>query len=214
MELPADIFTEPEDVDPETLANLGPLRRLAGIWEGQRGVDINPKADGPETREYYERIELQPIDPQANGPQLFYGLRYHLHVNTREEDIAFHDQVGYWLYEASTGLILQTLAIPRGQIAIAAGHAAPDAKQLVVKAERGQTEYGICSTSFLELAFRTDAYQLTVDFHDDGSWSYVSDTTLMVKGKGEPFLHRDRNRLTKIVEPDLNPWAKIVRGAA
>lgn len=214
MELPEDIFTEPEDVDPETLANLGPLRRLAGIWEGQRGVDINPKADGPETREYYERIELQPIDPQANGPQLFYGLRYHLHVNTREEEIAFHDQVGYWLYEASTGLILQTLAIPRGQIAIAAGHAEPDAKQLVVKAERGQTEYGICSTSFLELAFRTDAYQLTIDFHDDGSWSYVSDTTLMVNGRDEPFLHRDRNRLVKIAEPDLNPWAKIVRGAA
>ena len=214
MEIPDDIFTEPEDVDPETLANLGPLRRLAGIWEGQRGVDINPKADGPETRQYYERIEMQPIDPQANGPQLFYGLRYHQHVNTREEDISFHDQVGYWLYEASTGLILQTLAIPRGQIAIASGHAEPDSKRLVVKAERGQTEYGICSTSFLDLAFRTDAYQLTVDFHDDGSWSYVSDTTLMVKGKGEPFLHRDRNRLTKIAEPDLNPWAKIVRGAA
>ncbi|MHA4836947.1 FABP family protein [Sphingopyxis sp. MSC1_008] len=212
MELPDDIFTEPEDVDPETLANLGPLRRLAGIWEGQRGVDINPKADGPETRQYYERIEMQPIDPQANGPQLFYGLRYHLHVNTREEDIAFHDQVGYWLYEAATGLILQTLAIPRGQIAIAAGHAEPDAKQLVLKATRGQTDYGICSTTFLELAFRTDSYQITVDFHDDGSWSYVSDTTLIVKGQRDPFLHRDRNTLTKIAEPDLNPWAKIARG--
>lgn len=212
MELPDDIFTEPEDVDPETLANLGPLRRLAGIWEGQRGVDINPKADGPETREYYERIELQPIDPQANGPQLFYGLRYHLHVNTREEDIAFHDQVGYWLYEAATGLILQTLAIPRGQIAIAAGHAEPDAKKLVLKAERGETEYGICSTTFLDLAFRTDSYQISVDFHDDGTWSYVSDTTLVVKGRDEPFLHRDRNRLSKIAEPDLNPWARISRG--
>ena len=214
MEIPEDIFTEPEDVDLETLANLGPLRRLAGIWEGQRGVDINPKADGPETRQYYERIEMQPIDPQANGPQLFYGLRYHVHINTPEEDIAFHDQVGYWLYEAATGLILQTLAIPRGQIAIAAGHAVPDAKRLVVRAERGQTEYGICSTTFLELAFRTDSYQLTVDFHDDGSWSYVSDTTLMVKGQSEPFLHRDRNRLVKVAEPDLNPWAKIVKGAA
>lgn len=212
MELPDDIFTEPGDVDPETLANLGPLRRLAGIWEGQRGVDINPKADGPETRQYYERIEMQPIDPQANGPQLFYGLRYHLHVNTREEDIAFHDQVGYWLYEAATGLILQTLAIPRGQIAIAAGHAEPDAKRLVLKATRGQTDYGICSTTFLELAFRTDSYQITVDFHDDGSWSYVSDTTLIVKGQDEPFLHRDRNTLTKVAEPDLNPWAKITRG--
>ncbi|GAO79148.1 FABP family protein [Sphingopyxis sp. C-1] len=214
MDIPEDIFTEPEDVDPETLANLGPLARLAGIWEGERGVDINPKADGPETRKYYERIEMQPIDPQANGPQLFYGLRYHQHVNTREEDISFHDQVGYWLYEASTGLILQTLAIPRGQIAIASGHAEPDAKRLVVKAERGQTEYGICSTSFLDLAFRTDAYQLMIDFHDDGSWSYVSDTTLMVKGRDEPFLHRDRNMLVKVAEPDLNPWAKIVRGAA
>ena len=214
MELPDDIFTEPEDVDPETLANLGPLLRLAGVWEGERGVDVNPKADGPETRKYYERIEMQPIDPQANGPQLFYGLRYHLHVNTREEDIAFHDQVGNWLYEAATGLILQTLAIPRGQIAIAAGHAKPGDKQLVVKAERGQTEYGICSTTFLDLAFRTDSYELTVDFHDDGSWSYVSDTMLMVKGRDELFQHRDHNRLTKIAEPDLNPWAKIVRGAS
>ena len=214
MELPDDIFTEPEDVDPETLANLGPLLRLAGVWEGTRGVDVNPKADGPETRKYYERIEMQPIDPQANGPQLFYGLRYHVHINTREEDITFHDQVGYWLYEAATGLILQTLAIPRGQIAIAAGHAKPGDKQLVVKAERGQTEYGICSTTFLDLAFRTDSYELTVDFHDDGSWSYVSDTMLMVKGRDELFQHRDHNRLTKIAEPDLNPWAKVVRGAS
>jgi hypothetical protein len=214
MELPDDIFTEPEDVDPETLANLGPLTRLAGIWEGQRGVDINPKADGPETRQYFERIELQPIDPQANGPQLFYGLRYHLHVNTREEDISFHDQVGYWLYEPATGLILQTLAIPRGQIAIAAGHAEPGAKSLVLKATRGQTEYGICSTTFLDLAFTTESYQISVEFHDDGTWSYVSDTTLLVKGRDEPFLHRDRNRLTKVGEPDLNPWAKISRGLA
>lgn len=214
MELPDDIFTEPEDVDPETLANLGPLVRLAGIWEGTRGVDVNPKADGPETRKYYERIEMQPIDPQANGPQLFYGLRYHVHINTREEDITFHDQVGYWLYEAATGLIIQTLAIPRGQIAIAAGHAKPGDKRLVVKAERGQTEYGICSTTFLDLAFRTDSYELAVDFHDDGSWSYVSDTMLMVKGRDELFRHRDHNRLTKIAEPDLNPWARIVRGAA
>lgn len=157
---------------------------------------------------------MQPIDPQANGPQLFYGLRYHVHINTREEDITFHDQVGYWLYEAATGLILQTLAIPRGQIAIAAGHAKPGDKKLTVRAERGQTEYGICSTTFLDLAFRTDSYELAVEFHDDGSWSYVSDTMLMVKGQTEPFLHRDHNRLVKVAEPDLNPWAKIVKGAA
>ena len=214
MDIPDDIFTEPDDVAADTLTMLGPLRRLAGVWEGQRGVDLNPKADGPEQRDYYERIEMQPIDAQANGPQLFYGLRYHLHINTREEENAFHDQVGYWLWEPATGLILQTLAIPRGQVAIASGHAAPDARQLVVTATRGQTEYGICSTTFLDQAFRTDAYRLEVDFLADGSWSYVSETTLMVKGRDAPFIHRDMNTLKKVAEPDLNPWAKIVREKA
>ena len=88
MDIPADIFTEP-DKAVDTLANLGPLRRLAGIWEGRRGHDVNPKADGPEHRDFYERIELQPIDAQPNGPQLFYGLRYHTHINSPEEQITF-----------------------------------------------------------------------------------------------------------------------------
>jgi hypothetical protein len=211
VDIPDDIFTEPEDVDPDALANLGPLRRLAGVWEGAGGIDINPKADGPETRHYAERMTLQPIDPQANGPQLFYGLRYHTHITTAEEDTTFHDQVGYWLWEPATGLIIQTLAIPRGQIAMASGHAAADATSLVLSAERGRTDYGICSTGFLEAAFRTDAFRLEISFHDDGSWSYVSDTTLIVKGEAEPFLHRDRNRMVKVSEPDLNPWLKIIR---
>lgn len=214
MAIPDDIFTEPEDVDPDGLANLGPLRRFAGIWEGKGGVDVNPKADGPETRAYYERIEMQPIDPQTNGPQLFYGLRYHTHINTVEEDITFHDQIGYWLWEPATGLIIQTLTIPRGQTAMASGHAAIDATSLVVQAERGRTDYGICSTTFLEEAFRTDSYRLEVEFHDDGSWSYVSDTTLIVHGQSEPFLHRDKNRLAKVGEPDMNPWERIVRSKA
>ena len=212
MDIPADIFAEPE-IDPDTLANLGPLRRLAGIWEGKRGHDINPKGDGPEHREFTERIELQPIDAQPNGPQLFYGLRYHVHINTPEELITFHDQVGYWLWEPATGLILQTVAIPRGQVAIAAGHAGPDANRLVLAAARGQTEYGICSTTFLEKAFRTDSYRIEVEFHDDGSWSYVLDTMLQVHGQAEPFLHRDTNRLTKVAEPAPNPLA-VLSGAA
>ena len=211
MDIPEDIFTEPEDVDPDALANLGPLRRLAGIWEGKKGVDLNPKADGPERREFYEQIEMQPIDPQANGPQLFYGLRYHTHINTLEEDITFHDQVGYWLWEPATGLIIQTLTIPRGQTAMASGHAAPGDTKLVLEAQRGRTDYGICSTTFLEEAFRTDSFRLEVEFHPDGSWSYVSDTTLIVKGQQEPFLHRDVNTLVKVGEPDMNPWERIVR---
>jgi hypothetical protein len=207
---PADIFTEPSDVDPDTLANLGPLRRLAGGWEGRKGVDVNPKADGPETRAYIERIDFTPIDPQANGPQLFYGLRYHVHINTEEEDATFHDQVGYWLWEPATGLVLQTLALPRGQVALASGQATADADRIVLTAERGQTEYGICSTAFLEYAFRTDSYRIEVAFNPDGSWSYVTDTALTVHGQAKPFAHRDQNTLTKVSEPLPNPLARII----
>ena len=207
---PADIYTEPSDVDPDTLANLGPLRRLAGIWEGKEGVDLNPKADGPERRAFRERITFEPIDPQSNGPQLFYGLRYHIHINTPEEDITFHDQVGYWLWEPATGLVLQTIAIPRGQVAIASGQASADDLKLVLSATRGQTEYGICSTAFLEHAFRTDAYRIEIDFNADGSWSYVIDTTLTVRGRTEPFNHRDVNTLHKVAEAEPNPLARIL----
>lgn len=212
---PEDIFTEPSDVDPDTLANLGPLRRLAGRWSGMKGVDLSPKEDGPERRVFIEDIDLSPIDPQANGPQLFYGLRYHIHITTEEEDITFHDQVGYWLWEPATGLVLQTLAIPRGQVAIASGHATPDATRLVVSAKRGETRYGICSTEFLEYAFRTDSYQIEIVFNPDGSWSYVTTTMLAVRGRDTPFAHRDQNTLTKIGEPQPNPLAAILakRGA-
>ena len=206
---PDDIFTEPQDVDPDTLANLGPLRRLAGVWEGRKGIDLNPKADGPERRSYFERIEMQPIDPQANGPQLLYGLRYHVHVNTEEEEITFHDQVGYWSYEPATGLILQSLTIPRGQSVLAAGRANADGSGLTVAARRGETEYGIVSTAFLEYAFRTDSYELAVTFNADGGWSYISDTMLSVRGQTEPFRHRDRNTLVKVTEPTPNPLAVI-----
>lgn len=214
MDYPDDIFTEPAEVDPDTLANLGPLRRLAGVWEGLKGVDLNPKAEGPERRDFLERIELQPIDPQANGPQLLYGLRYHIHIVASDEDATFHDQIGYWLYEPATGLILQSLTIPRGQAALAVGAAADDGLGLRVRAERGGPGYGICSADFLEWAFRTDSYELDVRFEDNGDWSYVSTTMLQVRGRSAPFRHVDRNRLSKVAEARPNPLARIAAGDA
>jgi len=207
-----DIFTEPEDIDPDTLANLGPLRRLAGTWEGAKGVDVNPKAEGPDTAAFIERIELVPIDPQANGPQLFYGLRYHTHILKPGESATYHDQIGYWLYEPATGLILQTLAIPRGQVALASGRAGPDGK-IRVAARRGDTESGIASTRFLEEAFTTLSYEIEVTFNDDGTWSYAEDTVLKVKGQAEPFHHTDRNTLTKVAEPQPNPLQHALAAA-
>jgi hypothetical protein len=98
---------------------------------------------------------------------------------------------------------MQSLAIPRGQTALAGGKATETG--LKVSARRGETEYGISSTAFLEHAFRTDSYTLEITFHDDGSWSYISDTMLAVRGREGLFQHRDHNTLTKVAEPQGNP---------
>ena len=94
---PADIYTEPEP-DTHRLANLGPLTGMAGIWTSADGMDVNPKADGPEHQVFIEHYELQPIDAQTNGPQLFYGLRYHTRIFKPDDPETFHDQVGFWLW--------------------------------------------------------------------------------------------------------------------
>jgi hypothetical protein len=207
-DFPQDIYTEPANVDVDTLANLGPLRALAGIWQGTRGLDVKPKAEGPKKQAYVERIELQPIDPQTNGPQLLYGLRYHTHVTKPEQVKTYHDQVGYWLWEPATGTIIHTLSIPRGQTAMAAGSAAADARHFELVATQGLSTWGICSAPFLEHAFKTTEFRITVTAYDDGSWGYEEDTVLQIRGRDEPFHHTDRNRLTRIAEPTPNPLAR------
>jgi hypothetical protein len=208
--VPLDIFTEPTDVDPDTLANLGPLRPLAGVWRAQKGMDVNPKAEGPERRVFIETNHMHAIDPQTNGPQLLYGLRYHIHINTAEEDITFHEQVGYWLWEPATGLVLQSLAIPRGQVALAAGHAKPKDKTFYVASTRGTTDYGICSTDFLDKFFRTDSYRIEITCNPDDSWSYFTHTRLGVHGDKRTFDHIDRNTLRRIGPAQPNPLARIL----
>lgn len=205
---PQDIYTEPSDIDFDTLRNLGPLTGMAGIWEGERGLDIKPKADGPREQVYLEHMELQPIDPQTNGPQLFYGLRYHTHVVKPGKVKTYHDQVGYWLWEPASGTVIHTLTIPRGQVAMASGKAAADAKEFELAATLDDPCFGIRSAPFLEHAFRTVEFRIKVSIHGNGTWSYDEDTVLMIRGQNEPFHHRDTNTLHKIGEPIPNPCAR------
>ncbi|HEY0846581.1 MAG TPA: heme-binding beta-barrel domain-containing protein [Noviherbaspirillum sp.] len=205
---PADIYTEPTDIDVNTLNNLGPLRAMAGIWQGTRGLDVKPKADGPRKQAYVERLELQPVDPVTNGPQLFYGLRYHTHVTKPDQVKTYHEQVGYWLWEPATGNIIHTLAIPRGMIAMASGNASAEAKSFELVARRESDTFGICSNPFLEYAFNTIEFRIKVTINDDGSWMYDEDTVMMIRGQEEPFHHTDRNVLTRIAEPTPNPLAR------
>ena len=205
---PDDIYAEPTVVALDTLAHLGPLAPLAGVWEGEHGVDVAPKAKGPRTQGFFERISLQPVDPGNNGPQLLYALRYHTWMCKPGEAGTYHDQVGYWLWEPATSTVMHSLTIPRGQTVLAVGKAAADARSFTLEARRGATDYGICSNPFLEANFRTESFTITVTVHEDGTWSYEEDTVMVIRGQEEPFHHRDSNRLHRVAAPEPNPLAR------
>ena len=212
----SDIYTEAEG-DDDTLANLGPLRPLAGVWTSGAGADAHPVGpgsditgeviDGDEHNAYVERYELHPIDPQTNGPQLFYGLRYHTHIVKPGEVEMFHDQVGYWLWEPAADTVVHTIAIPRGQVVLASGPASADATEFEVSATLGTEIYGILSNPFLDRAFHTVAFRLHVAVNADGTWSYEEHTTMRVEGRDSLVDHVDRNTLTRIGDPMPNPLA-------
>jgi hypothetical protein len=211
-----DIYTEAEGSD-NTLANLGPLRRLAGTWTSAVGADVHPVGPGSdvtgpvidrnEHNVFVEKYELQPIDPQTNGPQLFYGLRYHTHIVKPGEVETFHDQVGYWLWEPAARTIVHTIAIPRGQVLLAAGAAEPDATEFEVQAKLGSEVYGILSNPFLERAFRTISFRMRVVVHDETSWSYEEHTELRIPDRADVVDHVDRNTLTRVALALPNPLA-------
>jgi hypothetical protein len=212
-----DIFTEP-DADPDGIANLGPLRPMAGVWTSTQGFDDHPVGPGSDMdgiiiegglrNVFVEHYDLQPIDPQTNGPQVFYGLRYHIHIVKPGEVETFHDQVGYWLWEPAANTVIQTLAVPRGQVALATGTADADASEFEVRANIGSEEHGIVSVPFLNAAFRTLSFRIRVTTHDNDTWSYEEDTVMQLPDRTEPFHHIDRNTLVRVAEPTPNPLAR------
>ena len=202
-----DIFTEPVG-SPDTLANLGPLRAMAGTWTGRTGHDGHPVSGGSGDASYVETYEAQPIDFQTNGPQLLYGLRYHTRI-VRPGDVAtFHEQVGFWLWEPATGTVLLTAGIPRGESLLATGRCDPDATTFEISAERGSTMAGIVANSFLDAHYTTERFRMTVRTCPPArTWSYEEHTTLRISDRPDLFDHVDRHRLILVAAPVPNPLA-------
>ena len=75
---------------------------------------------------------------------------------------------------------------------MAGGKTTADAKEFELLATEDDKHYSICSSPFLDYAFRTVEFRIKVSIHADGTWSYDEDTILVIKGLAEPFHHTDR----------------------
>jgi hypothetical protein len=177
---------------------LGPLALLAGTWEGDRGNDIAPAADlGVMETAFRERMVFEPIGEVTNHQQSLYGLRYATTVWPAGDDEPFHEEVGYWLWDAANRQVMRSFTVPRGYTVLAGGTATADASRFEIVADVGSETYGICSNQFLEREFRTVRFECSMTIHDADSFTYEEDTQIRIRGQADLFHHRDNNRLVR-----------------
>ncbi|MFO0555009.1 MAG: heme-binding beta-barrel domain-containing protein [Polyangiaceae bacterium] len=187
----------------QSSTELGPLGPLQGIWEGDAGGDIAPSDKQADNRQatkslYRERMVFEPTGRIDNHEQKLYGLRYSTRAWRIGAPDPFHEELGYWLYEPATGLILRCFMPPRGMTVLAGGNAPADARRFTLEARAGDPVFGICSSPFLTAEFKTVRYTLDVELVNDDTLHYESHTIMEMKGRAEPFDHVDANTLRRV----------------
>ena len=186
-------------------ANLGPLGPLMGIWEGEPGTDLAPD-DKPETDRqlvtstYRERMVFEPTGRVDTHEQSMYGLRYSTKAWRIGADAPIHEEVGYYMWDPASELIIRTVMPPWGMNGLAGGSAKATAREVLLEAKAGDEVFGVCSSPFLTAEFKTVRYTVAVKVLDDNSFGYEAHTYLKMKNRAELFDHKDDNVMRRVSE--------------
>lgn len=178
--------------------NYGPLAALVGVWAGDKGVDKAPEPEGEERNLYYETMMFEAIGDVTNADsQVLAVLRYHQVVSRKSNDKVFHNETGYWMWDAASGQVMQSFSIPRGVCVLAGGKATTSdsgAIEFVVKAAADDPDWGILQAPFMRDKARTLAFSHTITVEGD-SLVYAESTLLDIYGR--QYDHTDINRLKR-----------------
>ena len=177
--------------------DYGPLTALVGRWRGDKGLDVSPEPDGDEQNPYFETIVFEAIGEVTNAErQKLAALRYHQVVSRKSTGEVFHNESGYWSWDAAEGLVVQTLTIPRGVSLVAGGTAQQSGEgvELNVSAGDGNQDWGISQSPFMRDHARTTGFTHSISTAND-TLTYSETTQLEIYGRS--FAHTDANTLTR-----------------
>jgi hypothetical protein len=180
--------------------NYGPLTGLIGTWEGDKGMDVAPEPDGIEENPYYETITFEAAGDVENAEsQVLSIVRYHQVVKRKSNDEVFHDEIGYWLWDSSTDIIIHSFTIPRGVCVLAGGKAPAqydplDGITLSVASKLGDPDWGILQSPFMRDNASTLEFRHSITIKDK-RLSYTETTVIDIYGN-KTFEHTDNNELT------------------
>lgn len=181
--------------------DYGPLAFLVGRWKGDKGMDKSPESDGTtEENPYYEELLFEAAGDVDNADKQYLTIvRYHQKVYRKSNDEQFHDQVGYWLWDAAENTVMHTISIPRGVTLVAGGSFDPasikgNSALLRVTSEEGG-DWGIAQSPFMRDNASTKAFKMNLKVDGD-KISYSQTTYLDIYGRD--FDHTDRSSLVRV----------------
>jgi len=186
-------------MNDKTDVDYGPLLGLVGTWQGDKGMDIAPDPDGTENNPYFETIVYQAIGDVTNAEsQCLAVLHYRQIVRRTSDRQVFHDETGYWMWDAKTQTVMHSLQIPRAVCVLAGGKYDATKNQdgrivLEVSANIEDTNWGIIQSPFMQENARTTEFRHKITV-GDGKLSYAE--TTMVDIYGRVHEHTDQNELT------------------
>ncbi len=175
--------------------DYGPLAGLLGRWYGDDGMDVSPEPDDTEHNPYYETIVYEPADDVDNAEtQELAVVRYHQLVSRKRNNKVFHNESGYWMWDAEQDLLMLAFSIPRGVSLVAGGRAAREdgAVTLQVRAAADDPDWPIAQSPFMRDNAATLAFERSVRI-TGGQLAYTQTTLLDIYGRR--FDHTDENTL-------------------
>lgn len=180
--------------------DYGPLTELIGVWKSDKGLDVAPEPDGAEENPYYETITFTAVGDVTNaGSQVLAAIHYRQIVQRKSNDEVFHDETGYWIWDAKAGIIMHSLTIPRAVSVLAGGNHNGEKEDdgrtiLEVSAALDNKDWQIIQAPFMQENARTTEFhhRITVG---NGKLSYSETTIVDIYGK--VFEHTDQNELMR-----------------
>lgn len=177
--------------------DYGPLVHLIGVWQGDKGVDVAPTPDGESNIAYHETIRYQAIGDVTNaGVQTLSVLHYRQIVQRKEDGEVFHDETGYWMWDAGNQQVIHSLTIPRAVCVLAGGDYSREGESITINvaASVDDPHWNILQSPFMNDNARTIEFRQSLRL-SQGRLSFKETTVLDIYGKR--FDHTDENELIK-----------------
>ncbi|MGL6257844.1 heme-binding beta-barrel domain-containing protein [Vibrio sp. WXL103] len=178
--------------------DFGPLADLVGTWKSvdTGGVDISPGQEGsavgkggPAVTPFYETLTFEVAADAVNASdQHLVALYYKQEVFRKEDNTKFHDQRGYFIYDAENQMVYNSFCVPRTTCVTAEG---PAGQQMTLVAP----ERGVAESSYMTENAKTTAFTMNIKF-DETTLTYSQSTGLEIYGN--QFAHTDSSTLIKV----------------